>query len=76
MDYNKLIFYHCVLKVTCPTIVVGTLGKCGNIGEYGDEQIIIPCGNSFLMNFNFLFQIIFWIGSRKFSLPFWNDVVA
>ena len=25
----------CVLRVTCPTVLVGTLGKYDNTGEYG-----------------------------------------
>ena len=27
----------CMLKVACPTILVCTLGKYGNNGEYGGE---------------------------------------
>ena len=33
-----------VLKVTCPTILVGTLGKCDSIGEHTGKQITLSCG--------------------------------
>ena len=37
LDYQQIHIFVSVLKDTCPTILVGTLGKCGHTGEFEGE---------------------------------------
>ena len=58
--------YLCALKTTCSIILVGTLGKCGNTGEY--EVHLVGIHMLVLVNFSFLLWINFWVQSRIVSL--------